>query len=134
LQTGRRVAQLMAEAGVPAGVFAPVFGDGAGAGAALAAQPLDGLYFTGSSATGRRLASGLFSPEALARRAASRPSATFPRLQLELGGKDPAYVRADVANPREVKGARKARTHSTHSTHSNQMRGECTAHTTHAPS
>ena len=102
LQTGRRVAELMAEAGVPREIFAPVYGDGAGAGAALASLPVDGLYFTGSSATGRKLASNMFSPEALARRSAERPSALFPRLQLELGGKDPAYVRADATDPKNV--------------------------------
>ena len=100
-QTGRRVAELMAEAGVPPAVFAPVQGLG-DVGAALAAQPLDGLFFTGSSAVGRKLAAQAFSPEALAGRAAAGDSSLFPRLQLELGGKDPAYVRADVADPAAV--------------------------------
>ena len=47
-QTGRRVSELMHEAGVPRDVFAPVYGGG-DAGAALVAQPLDGVFFTGSS-------------------------------------------------------------------------------------
>ena len=50
LQTGRRVAELMAEARVPSDFFAPVFGDGAGAGSALAAQPLDLQAAWGASA------------------------------------------------------------------------------------
>ena len=45
-------------------------------------QPLDGLFFTGSYATGMKIS------QAMAGR--------FTRLQLELGGKDPAYVRPDV--------------------------------------
>ena len=51
-------------------------------GAALLEQRLDGLFFTGSHATGVRIA------QALAPR--------LVKLQLELGGKDPTYVRADA--------------------------------------
>jgi hypothetical protein len=113
-QTGRRVSELMVEAGVPAAVFAPIYGDGKEAGPALVAQPLDGLYFTGSSATGQKLASTLFSPEALRRRSQERPSALFPRLQLELGGKDPAYVRSDAPDPKSVRKGRRINTMCTH--------------------
>jgi acyl-CoA reductase-like NAD-dependent aldehyde dehydrogenase len=51
-------------------------------GAALVAQPVDGVFFTGSYATGRKIA------EIVAPR--------MVRLQLELGGKDPAYVTDEV--------------------------------------
>jgi acyl-CoA reductase-like NAD-dependent aldehyde dehydrogenase len=78
---GAAIAGLLHEAGVPEAVFSVVQGAGA-AGAALLAQPLDGVFFTGSYATGVKVA-----------------QAAAPRLmkvQLELGGKDPAYVRPDV--------------------------------------
>ena len=51
-------------------------------GAALLAQRLDGVFFTGSHATGLRIAQAV-APKLL-------------KLQLELGGKDPTYVRADA--------------------------------------
>jgi acyl-CoA reductase-like NAD-dependent aldehyde dehydrogenase len=79
--SGVAIGRLMEEAGVPEGVFTVVTGD-AETGAALTAQPVDGLFFTGSYATGRRIA------EAMAGR--------MVRLQLELGGKDPVYVCEDV--------------------------------------
>ena len=79
--SGQAVGALLHEAGVPADVFSVVTG-GAGTGAALTAQPVDGLFFTGSYATGRRIA------EAMAGR--------MVRMQLELGGKDPVYVCDDV--------------------------------------
>jgi acyl-CoA reductase-like NAD-dependent aldehyde dehydrogenase len=69
---------------VPEDVFQCVIGGGA-AGAALLEADIDGVFFTGSYATGRRIA------EAAAGR--------LLKVQLELGGKDPAYVcdDADVA-------------------------------------
>jgi acyl-CoA reductase-like NAD-dependent aldehyde dehydrogenase len=79
--TGLAIAGLLHEAGVPADVFQPVIG-GAEAGRALLEQRIDGVYFTGSYATGRAIA------EAVAPR--------LVRVQLELGGKDPAYVCDDV--------------------------------------
>ena len=79
--TGRHLVRLLHAAGVPADVLALVVGGG-DAGAALLAQPIDGLFFTGSHATGTRIA------QALAGR--------LVKLQLELGGKDPTYVRADA--------------------------------------
>jgi acyl-CoA reductase-like NAD-dependent aldehyde dehydrogenase len=79
--TGMHIARLLHAAGVPPDVFQPVVGGG-DAGAALLAQRIDGLFFTGSHATGLRIA------QALAGR--------LVKLQLELGGKDPAYVRADA--------------------------------------
>jgi len=79
--TGLEIGNLLHSAGVPQDVFQVIVGAGE-AGAALLAQPVDGVFFTGSYATGARIA------QAVAPR--------MIRLQLELGGKDPAYVCEDV--------------------------------------
>ncbi len=79
--TGLAIAELWHEAGVPRDVFAVVAG-AVPAGAALLEQDVDGVYFTGSYRTGRAVA------------AAAAPR--LIRVQLELGGKDPAYVCGDV--------------------------------------
>ncbi len=79
--TGRHIAETLHEAGVPADVFIAVFGAKA-TGAAVLRQPIDGLFFTGSYATGARLGA-----------AAGRK---MIKVQLELGGKDPVYVCEDV--------------------------------------
>jgi acyl-CoA reductase-like NAD-dependent aldehyde dehydrogenase len=79
--TGLEIARLLHEAGVPEDVFIAVIG-GREAGAAVLKQPVDGVFFTGSYGTGRRIA------EALRGR--------MVKLQLELGGKDPVYVCDDV--------------------------------------
>src|SRR5439155_12435834 len=65
----------------PGDVFTPVIGAGPAA-AQLLTHPLDGVFFTGSHATGRKVAE-----------AAGRG---LMRVQLELGGKDPVYVCDDV--------------------------------------
>ena len=80
--TGLAIAELLHEAGVPEDVFVPVIGAG-GVGAALLDEDIDAVFFTGSYATGRRIA------EAVAPR--------LVRLQLELGGKDPIYVCDEVS-------------------------------------
>ena len=80
--TGLEIARLMHEAGVAEEVFVPVVGGGE-AGSALLAQRVDGVFFTGSVATGRRIAQQL--------------RGRMVKLQLELGGKDPVYVCEDVA-------------------------------------
>jgi acyl-CoA reductase-like NAD-dependent aldehyde dehydrogenase len=72
------------EAGVPQDVFAALVGAGP-VGAALLEQRIDGLFFTGSYATGTRIAQTVGS--------------RFIKLQLELGGKDPTYV-CDDADPK----------------------------------
>lgn len=82
--TGLAVADLFAQAGLPADLFVPVIGGG-DVGRALLDAPIDALFFTGSYATGRRIA------EALAPR--------LLKVQLELGGKDPVYVCDDVDVP-----------------------------------
>jgi hypothetical protein len=79
--TGLAITEALHAAGVPAAVFAPVIGGGE-AGRALVEQPLDAVFFTGSYATGRKIA------EAAARQ--------LMKVQLELGGKDPVYVAEDV--------------------------------------
>ncbi|NPC55092.1 aldehyde dehydrogenase family protein [Caenimonas soli] len=81
--TGLEIARLLHQAGVPQDVFVPLVGTGA-VGAALLEQDIDGLFFTGSYATGARIAQAVGS--------------RFIKLQLELGGKDPTYV-CDDADP-----------------------------------
>ena len=82
-QTGLAITRLLHDAGVPKGVMACLIGAG-DVGAALLAQAVDGVFFTGSVATGAKIA------QAVGQR--------FIKLQLELGGKDPTYV-CDDANP-----------------------------------
>ena len=79
--TGRHIAETLHEAGVPADVFIVVIGSKA-AGAALLRQPVDGVFFTGSYATGAKIGT-----------VAGRK---MIKVQLELGGKDPVYVCEDV--------------------------------------
>lgn len=79
--TGREIARLLHEAGVPPEAMVCLVGGGE-VGAALLAQRVDGVFFTGSYATGKRIA------EAVGSR--------FVKLQLELGGKDPTYVCEDA--------------------------------------
>jgi acyl-CoA reductase-like NAD-dependent aldehyde dehydrogenase len=82
--TGLEITRLLREAGVPSDVMACLIGGGE-VGAALLEQTVDGVFFTGSHATGQRIA------QAVGHR--------FVKLQLELGGKDPTYV-CDDADPR----------------------------------
>jgi acyl-CoA reductase-like NAD-dependent aldehyde dehydrogenase len=82
--TGLEIERLLHEAGVPRDVFQAVVGGGA-VGAALLEQKIDGLFFTGSYATGARIAQAV--------------GPRFVKLQLELGGKDPTYV-CDDADPK----------------------------------
>jgi acyl-CoA reductase-like NAD-dependent aldehyde dehydrogenase len=86
--TGGEVAEMFWGAGVPRDVFGLLIGGG-DVGAALLDQRIDGVFFTGSYGTGKRIA------EAVA-------GAMIP-VQLELGGKDPVYVcdDVDVANAAE---------------------------------
>jgi acyl-CoA reductase-like NAD-dependent aldehyde dehydrogenase len=78
-----RLADLALEAGLPPGVLNVVPGVGAVAGEALVAHPdVAKIGFTGSTATGRRIA------------AAAAP--TLKRVSLELGGKAANIVFADA--------------------------------------
>jgi aldehyde dehydrogenase (NAD+) len=77
--TGHIFAEIMAEAGVPAGVFNLVHGDGPGVGAALSSHPqVDMVSFTGSTRAGVEVA-----------RAAAP---TVKRVHQELGGKSANIV------------------------------------------
>jgi len=79
-----RVAELAIQAGMPAGIFNVVQGDGPGAGAALCRHPrIAKVTFTGSTRSGAAIM------------AACAESGTKP-VTLELGGKSPQVVFADV--------------------------------------
>ena len=79
--TGQHIARLLHAAGVPKDVFALLIGGGE-VGAALLEQNVDGVFFTGSYATGAKIAAAI-GPRMI-------------KLQLELGGKDPTYVCEDA--------------------------------------
>ncbi len=79
--SGEILGTLLREAGVPDGVLQVVQGDGV-TGAALVAAAVDKVFFTGSEATGRRVAL----------ECASR----LVPCSLELGGSDPAIVLEDA--------------------------------------
>jgi acyl-CoA reductase-like NAD-dependent aldehyde dehydrogenase len=89
-RSGALVGQLFEAAGLPQGVLAVLTGDGE-TGAALVEAGVDKISFTGSVATGRRVA------EACARQ-------LLP-CTLELGGKDPMIVCADADLERAAGGA-----------------------------
>ena len=79
--TGLAIGEALHDAGVPKDAFPVVVGAGT-AGASLVGQPVDGVFFTGSYATGAKIA------------VACAPR--MVKLQLELGGKDPVYVCDDA--------------------------------------
>ena len=81
-----RMAELAAEAGLPAGVLNVVTGPGSVVGTAIARHPdVGAVAFTGSTEVGRTV---------LAHSAESN----LKRVMLELGGKSPQIVMADAAN------------------------------------
>lgn len=79
---GERFAQAAAAAGIPAGVFTNIHVDHETTAELIAARSFDFINFTGSVGAGA----------AIERAAAG----TFTGVGLELGGKDPGYVRADA--------------------------------------
>jgi acyl-CoA reductase-like NAD-dependent aldehyde dehydrogenase len=79
--TGQHIERLLHASGVPGDAFIAVIGGGP-TGAALLRQPVDGVFFTGSYATGAKIGA-----------AAGRK---MTKVQLELGGKDPVYICDDV--------------------------------------
>ena len=79
--TGMHIAEMLVASGVPDDVFIPVIGGGK-TGAALLDQPVDGVFFTGSYATGASIG--------------AKAGRKMIKVQLELGGKDPVYVCDDV--------------------------------------
>ena len=87
-----RVAEILHEAGVPAGVINVVTGPGREAGNALAAHPdVDRIAFTGSTETGRRIIEA--------------STVNIKKLQLELGGKSADIICADADLDKAVPGA-----------------------------
>ena len=77
------LAEILAAAGCPAGVFNLVMGRGSEIGAALADHPdVAAISFTGSERVGRGIAAGC--------------AATMKKVQLEMGGKNPMVVLADA--------------------------------------
>src|SRR5690349_1716347 len=87
-----RVAEILHEAGMPAGVVNVVTGLGKEAGHALAAHPdVDRIAFTGSTETGRRIIEA--------------SAVNIKQLQLELGGKSADILFADADLDKAVPGA-----------------------------
>jgi acyl-CoA reductase-like NAD-dependent aldehyde dehydrogenase len=83
------LAQIIAEAGAPAGVFNLAMGRGSIVGEALVASPrVDAISFTGSVAVGRALA--------------GKAITSGKKLQLEMGGKNPLVILDDADLPRAV--------------------------------
>ncbi|MCY1271758.1 aldehyde dehydrogenase family protein [Pseudomonas jinjuensis] len=81
--TALKLAELVLEAGYPAGVFNVVTGTGITAGSALSHHPLvDKLTFTGSTAVGKEIGKAAMD--------------SMTRVTLELGGKSPTIVMADA--------------------------------------
>ncbi|WP_126284310.1 MULTISPECIES: aldehyde dehydrogenase family protein [Burkholderia cepacia complex] len=88
--TALRLAELAIEAGIPPGVFNVVTGGGA-CGAALASHPrVSKISFTGSTPTGRLVGHAAVE--------------NMTRFSLELGGKNPAVMLADVDVDQAVNG------------------------------
>ena len=88
--SGRMVGELFDAAGLPDGLLQVVQGDGE-TGAALVEAGVDKIAFTGSVATGRRVA--------------ERCGRLLVPCSLELGGKDPMIVCADADLERAARGA-----------------------------
>lgn len=81
--SGQIFAEIMHEAGVPAGVFNLVHGDGPSVGVPLSCHPdVDMISFTGSNAAGVRVA--------------INAAPTIKRVHQELGGKSPCVVLDDT--------------------------------------
>ncbi|MEV5205999.1 aldehyde dehydrogenase family protein [Micromonospora sp. NPDC053740] len=87
--TARVLAEVAAEAGVPAGVFNVVYGTGATVGEAISAHPdIDMISFTGSTRAGQRIS--------------AVAAATVKRVALELGGKGANIILDDADLPTAV--------------------------------
>ena len=89
--TGQIFAEIMHEAGVPAGVFNLVHGDGLGVGVPLSTHPeVDMVSFTGSTRAGIEVA--------------KNAAPTVKRVHQELGGKSPNIVLDDEVFTKSVAG------------------------------
>ncbi len=82
-----KITELLHEAGIPEDVLSVVCGDGK-IGEQLLELPLDGYFFTGSVKTGKYIS--------------KRTAGKMVPVVLELGGKDPLYVRDDVEDISKV--------------------------------
>jgi phenylacetaldehyde dehydrogenase len=93
--SGLRLAELIVEAGFPAGVVNVLTGFGEGAGAPLAAHPLvEKVAFTGSTEVGKLIVKA--------------SAGNLKRVTLELGGKSPAIVFPDADLGLAIKGTASA--------------------------
>ena len=93
--TALRLAELIVEAGVPAGVVNILTGFGETAGAALAAHPdVDKVAFTGSTEVGRLIVQAA--------------AGNLKKVSLELGGKSPAIILPDADLDLAIAGAANA--------------------------
>jgi len=81
---GERMGRVLAEAGLPEGVFQPVHMNHDTAAAVMQSEPVRMICFTGSVRGGHAV------------QHAVAAASGFPGTGLELGGKDPAWVRADA--------------------------------------
>ena len=86
--TAFALAEILHEAGAPAGVFNLVLGGGATGAAITGHAGIDGVSFTGSQAVGAKVAAAAVSRQA--------------RVQLEMGGKNPLVVLGDADFDRAV--------------------------------
>lgn len=94
--SGLRLADLVAEAGFPAGVVNIITGYGREAGAPLAAHSdVDKVAFTGSTEVGRQIV-------------AAAGSSNLKKVSLELGGKSPNIVFSDAPRDFAIAGAANA--------------------------
>jgi len=90
--TALELAKIALEAGLPEGVLNVVTGEGRDLGQAIVEHPgIDKIAFTGSTATGKRVA--------------ATAAQTVKRVTLELGGKSPSLVFGDADLQQAVNGA-----------------------------
>ena len=90
--TALALAEIALEAGLPEGVLNVVTGEGRDLGQAIVEHPgIDKIAFTGSTATGKRVA--------------ATAAQTVKRVTLELGGKSPSLVFEDADLPQAINGA-----------------------------
>lgn len=88
LLVGERFAEAMKAAGLPEGLFQNLVMNHADTEKLIGSGEIDHINFTGSVEGGRRIEKAA--------------AGTFATLGLELGGKDPAYVRADANLPHAI--------------------------------
>ncbi len=93
--TALRLAEIVEEIGLPAGVVNIVTGDGR-TGAAIVDHPgIDKIAFTGSTEVGKKIAKACAAP---------RPDGSHKRLTLELGGKSPHIIFDDASIDQAIEG------------------------------